>query len=75
MAQVKVFYEPEMELLTVFWQSPRPNQLCTELGDGVILIKDADSGEPIGMELLAYKPGDARFDSVSVEIGATQSAA
>ena len=22
MAQVKVFYEPEMELLTVFWQSP-----------------------------------------------------
>lgn len=75
MAQVKVFYEPEMELLTVFWQSPRPNQLCTELGDGVILIKDADSGEPIGMELLAYKPGDARFDSVSVEIGATQLAA
>jgi hypothetical protein len=74
-AQVKVFYEPEIELLTVLWQSPRPNQLCTELGAGVILIKDADSGEPIGMELLAYKPGDARFDSVSVEIGAAQSAA
>jgi hypothetical protein len=75
MAQVKVFYEPEMELLTVFWQSPRPNQFCTELGDGIILIKDTDSGEPIGMELLAYKPGDARFDSVSVEIDAPQSAA
>jgi len=41
MAQVKVFYEPEIELLTVFWQSPRPNQLCTELGNGIILIKDA----------------------------------
>ena len=39
MAQVKVFYEPEMELLTVFWQTPRKNQLCTELGDGVILIE------------------------------------
>jgi len=63
-----------MELLTVFWQSPRPNQLCTELGNGVILIKDADSGEPIGMELLAYKRGDARFDSVSVEFGAAQPA-
>lgn len=75
MAQVKVFYEPKMELLTVFWQSPCPNQLCTELGDCVILIKDADSGEPIGVELLAYKPGDARFDSVSVEIGSAQSAA
>ncbi|MCY7389932.1 MAG: hypothetical protein LH647_00065 [Leptolyngbyaceae cyanobacterium CAN_BIN12] len=72
MAQVKVFYEPEMELLTVFWQTPRQNQLCTELGNGVILIKDADSGGPIGMELLSYQPGDQRFDSVSVEIGAPQ---
>ncbi len=75
MAQVKIFYEPDRELLRFFWQSPRPNQLCTELGDGVILIKDVDSGEPIGMELLAYKPGDARFDSVSVEIGTARSAA
>lgn len=73
MAQVNVFYEPDMELLTVFWQSPRPNQMCTELGNGIILIKDGDSGEPIGVELLAYKPGDTRFDSVSVEIGAVQS--
>jgi hypothetical protein len=69
MAQVKVFYKPEMELLTVFWQSPRKDQICTELGDGVILIKDATSGEPIGLELLSYHPGDRRFDTVSVEIG------
>jgi hypothetical protein len=75
MAQVKVFYESDQELLTVFWQNPRPGQLCTEPGDGVILIKDADTGEPIGMELLSYKPGDARFDSVSVAIGASQTAA
>ncbi len=68
-AQVKVFYEPEMELLTVFWQSPRPDQVCTELDDGVILIKDALSGEPIGLELLSYRPGDTRFDAVSVEVG------
>lgn len=32
MAQVRVFYEPEMEL-----------QICTELGDGVVL--GADAGE------------------------------
>ena len=69
MAQIKVFYEPEMELLTVFWQSPRPDQVCAELGDGVILIKDAQSGEPLGLELLSYRPGDARFDAVSVEVG------
>lgn len=43
MAQVKIYYEPEMELLTV--------------------------GEPIGMELLSYRPSDNRFDAVSVEMG------
>ncbi len=69
MAQIKVYYEPEMELLTVFWQAPRKNQICTELGDGIILMKDETSGQPIGLELLSYRPGDARFDSVSVEIG------
>lgn len=52
MAQIKVFYEPEMELLTVFWQSPRKEQISTELGDRVILIKDATTGEPIGLEIL-----------------------
>lgn len=69
MAQVKVYYEPEAELLTVFWQEPRPDQVATELDDGVILIKDAHSGEPLGMELLSYRPGDERFDAVSVAVG------
>ena len=69
MTQVKIYYEPEMELLTVFWQAPRTNQICTELGNGIILIKDADNGEPIGMELLSYHPSDKRFDSVSIEMG------
>ena len=72
MAQVKVYYQPEMELLTVFWQAPRPNQICAELGDGVILIKDETTGHPIGLELLSYRPGDARFDTVSVEVGPPQ---
>lgn len=69
MAQIKVFYEPETELLSVFWQSPRKNQIGTELGDGVILLKDGVSGEPIGVEVLSYRPGDARFDAVSVQLG------
>ena len=69
MAQIKVFYEPEIALLTVFWQPPRKEQISTELGDGVILIKDATTGEPIGVEILFYHPGDDRFDSVSVEMG------
>ena len=69
MAQIKVFYEPETELLSVFWQVPRKNQIGTELGDGVILIKDGANGEPIGLEVLSYRPGDDRFDAVSVELG------
>jgi uncharacterized protein YuzE len=74
MAQVKVFYEPETELLTVFWQAPRKEQISTELGDGVILIKDSTTGEPIGIEILSYHPGDSRFDAVSVELGQLSSA-
>ena len=69
MAQVKVFYEPAMELLTVFWHPPRKEQISTELGDGVILIKNAITGEPIGVEILSYRPGDNRLDAVSVELG------
>ena len=68
MAQVKVFYESETELLTVFWQPPRKEQISTELGDGVILIKDSLTGEPIGIEILSYHPGDDCIDSVTVEM-------
>jgi hypothetical protein len=68
MAQIKVHYEPDLELLTVFWQAPRADQICTELDDGVVLIKDGRTGEPLGVELLSYHPGDARFDGVAVEL-------
>lgn len=70
MAKVRVLCEPERELLTVFWQEPRRSQLCTELDDGVVLIEDETTGEPIGVELFSYEPDDGRLDSVSVEIGA-----
>jgi hypothetical protein len=53
MAQVKVFCEPELALLTVFWQAPRADQVASELDDGLILIKDATTGEPIGVEVLS----------------------
>ena len=69
MTQIKVYYEPETELLKIFWQSPRKNQICTELDNGVILIKDSTTDEPIGVEILSYRPGDNRLDSVSVEMG------
>ena len=54
--------------MTIFWQPPRPNQMGTELGDGIILLKDAITSEPIGTEILSYRPSDNRFDSFSVEM-------
>ncbi|XDE60346.1 hypothetical protein AB3M80_16020 [Arthrospira platensis BEA 1257B] len=68
MAQIKVFYEPETELLTIFWQSPRPNQIATELGNDIILFKDGDTNEPIGIEVLSYRPGDDRISGISLEL-------
>jgi uncharacterized protein YuzE len=56
MAQIKVYYEPETEILTIFWQNSRKNQICTELDNGVILIKDSTIDEPIGIEILSYYP-------------------
>jgi hypothetical protein len=53
----------------IFWQPPRQNQIATELGDGVILLKDATTGKPIGMEILSYRPSHNRLDAVSVEMG------
>jgi hypothetical protein len=55
MTKIKIYYEPETELLTVFWKSPRKNQICTELDNGVILIKDSITDEPIGMEIVSYQ--------------------
>jgi hypothetical protein len=68
MAEINVYYEPETELMTIFWQKPRKNQICTEMGDGLILIKDSDTNEPIGIELLSYKPEDNRISGISLFI-------
>ncbi len=73
MAQIKIYYEPEMELLTVFWQPPRKNQIATELGDGVILIKAVISSGTLTMRrfliqlsLLASTVGFAFTSQVTV---------
>jgi len=71
MAEIKVYYEPETELMTIFWQKPRENQVAAEMGDGVIIIKDGDTDEPIGIELLSYKPEDDRINGISLFIEKT----
>jgi hypothetical protein len=54
MAQVKVIHDPVGETLTVYWADPEREEVCEEIGDGLILIKDGQ-GELIGFERLYFK--------------------
>ena len=63
MTKIKIYYEPETELLSLFWQNLRKNQICTELDNGVILIKDSTTDEPIGIEILSYQLGSDRLST------------
>jgi len=36
---------------------------------GIILFKDGDTNEPIGIEVLSYHPGDDRINGISLELG------
>ncbi len=66
MPHIRVIHDPGGETLTVYFADPRPDQVCEETGEGVILIKDRQSGEVIGFERLYYKaiPGP---NTVTVE--------
>ena len=54
MAQIKVIHDPVGETLTVYWDDPEREEVCEEVGHGLILIKDAE-GEVIGFERLYFK--------------------
>jgi hypothetical protein len=54
MAHIKVIHDPIGETLTVYWDDPEREEVCEEVGQGIILIKDAQ-GEVIGFERLYFK--------------------
>jgi hypothetical protein len=66
MAHVRVIHDPVGQTLTVYWKEPSPNQVCEETGEGVILIKDAKTGEVIGFERLYYTP-EEKAHTLTVE--------
>ena len=49
MAHIRVIHDPIGETLTVYWDDPEYEEVCEEVGQGIILIKDA-RGEVIGFE-------------------------
>jgi len=53
MAEVKVYYDPIGNTLTVWFGNPQDEHNCEETGDEVILMKD-HLGQVIGFEKLNY---------------------
>jgi hypothetical protein len=59
MAHIKVIHDPIGETLTIYWDDPEREEVCEEVGQGLILIKD-NQGEVIGFERLYFKPKTAQ---------------
>lgn len=53
MGKVKVYYDREGNILTVWFGEPADEYICEETGDEVVLMKDKD-GKVLGFEKLNY---------------------
>jgi len=70
MAKVKVLHDLKGETLTVYFGEPSKDQICEEVGGGVILIKNKFNNEIIGFEKLYFNPphqGELIIDSRIIE--------
>lgn len=54
MSKLKIFYDPKGETLSVWFDDPKKEVICEEVGDGIILSKDK-KGQVIGFEKLYVK--------------------
>ena len=60
MARIRVIYDPQGETLTVYWREPSPDQVCEETGEGIILIKDRQTGEASALSAYTSAPATER---------------
>jgi uncharacterized protein YuzE len=51
MDKLKVHYEPETELLSIFWWEPCPDQLGIELDEDIVLFIDPDTDNVLGIDM------------------------
>ncbi len=61
MAQIKVIHDPSGEPLTIYRDNPEHEEMCEELGQAIILIKNAQ-GAVIGIEWLYFRPSNASHE-------------
>jgi hypothetical protein len=66
LAHIRVIHDSIGETLTVYWREPSTEQICEEMGAGVILIKNRHTQEVIGFERLHYRER-ANGQAVTVE--------
>ncbi len=66
MAEVKVYYDPMGNTLTVWFGNPQDEYICEETGDEVILMKNR-AGQVIGFEKLNYTLPSAAHVKISFE--------
>ncbi len=51
---IKLVHDSVGETVTVYFDNPEKSDVCEEMGDGIILIKDKDNNV-IGFEKLYFK--------------------
>lgn len=66
MAEVKVFHDREGQTLTVWFTDPSQEDVCEEIGDEVVLMKDR-SGRVIGFEKLNFSVPESDDLRVALE--------
>ncbi len=71
MAEVKVYYDPIGNTLTVWFGNPQDEYTCEETGDEVVLMKDSN-GQVIGFERLNYTIPSTTNLKISFETATAQ---
>lgn len=69
MDEVRILYDRQGNTLTVWFDDPKKESICEEVGDDVVLIKDR-RGRVIGFERLNHLTRQqlSRGDNVPVEV-------
>lgn len=59
--KLTVIHNKEMETLDIWFDDPKKEFICEEVGEGIILKKDKDN-KVIGLEVLYYSKEDVPFE-------------
>ena len=66
-AKIKLSYDDKGKTLSVWFDDPKKEVVCEEVGDGVILSKDKDD-KVIGFEKLYIDLSKEKLHSVPLEV-------